>query len=48
MASLLQKGARPMIDSRITDTVLGEVSVAIALYELRAVLTMQDSELIEL
>ena len=34
MASLLWKGARPRVDSRITDTALGEGSVAIALYEL--------------
>ena len=48
MASLRKKGARPMVDSRITDTVLGKDSVAIALCELRAVSTVWDSELVEL
>ena len=37
-----------MLDSRITNTVLGEDSVAGALCELRAVSPIQDSELVEL
>ena len=40
MASLLREGARPMVDSRIARTVLGEGSVDIALCELRAVSTV--------
>ena len=34
MASLLQKGAKPIIDSRVSSTMFGENSIDVVLYEL--------------